>query len=117
MSKTPRVFVSHDTGNVSLFAAKRFGDIVTCVEGHVINEDYDIAHKEIIKKISTASSGDYLLLLGSPALMALAAAEMSKRVEYMRILSWDKRRQGYDVIDVAHHKSAPLKAKKAAKDE
>lgn len=104
MSKKPNIFVVHDTGTMNIFPAKRFGNLVVCVEGHVEAKDYDVAAEDVRAALTNASSGDYLLPIGSPALIALAAAEMSRRVETMRILQWDRIDRQYTVIDVGRKK-------------
>lgn len=100
MSK-PRVFVVHDTQTVNFFPAKRFGSVTVCLEGHINPQDYDLALAELRNKLSEARSGDYLLPIGSPMLIAAAAVEMAKRAGNLRILQWDRFDKGYQVMEVA----------------
>lgn len=100
----PKVFVVHDTQTMNTYPAKRFGRLVTCVEGHVDAQDYDVAVAEVRQALTQASSGDYLLPIGSPALIALAAAEMSRRIDTMRVLQWDRINRQYTVIEIKSKK-------------
>ena len=102
--RKPNVFVVRDTQTMNTYPAKRFGRLVTCVDGHVDAQDYDVAAHEVRQALTQATSGDYLLPIGSPALIALAAAEMSRRVETMRILQWDRITRQYAVIEIGSQK-------------
>jgi hypothetical protein len=97
----PRVFVAHDTLTNNFFPAKRFGEIHVCVEGHINPQDYDLALSELRSKMSDARSGDFLLPVGSPMLIAAAAVEMARRTGCLRILQWDKFSKSYEVMEVA----------------
>lgn len=100
-SPKARVFVVHDTETVNFFPAKRFGEVRVCVAGHVNPQDYDIALEELRRSLSDARSGDFLLPIGSPMLIAAAAVEMAKRAGSLRILQWDRFDKGYQVMEVA----------------
>lgn len=96
----PRVFVVHDTGNVNFFPAKRFGQVTVCLEGHINPQDYDLALAELRRNLQGVSSGDYLLPIGSPLLIAAAAAEIAKRTGSLRVLQWDKLDKAYHIMEV-----------------
>lgn len=95
-----RVFVVHDTGNVNFFPAKRFGEVRVCIEGHVDPADNDIALRELRKGLADIRSGDYLLPIGSPMLIAAAAVEAVKIAGNLRILVWDKFDRKYQAMEV-----------------
>ena len=97
----PRVFIVHDTGAVNFFPAKRFGRVTVCLEGHINPQDYDLALSELRNKLSSARSGDYLLPIGSPMLIAVAAVEMARRIGSLRVLQWDRFDKGYQIMEVA----------------
>jgi hypothetical protein len=47
--------------------------------------------------------GDYLLLAGSPTIMGVAAAIISRRNnDQLKLLQWDKTTTSYNVIDAEH---------------
>lgn len=96
-----KVFVAHDTGNVNLFPAKRFGALAVCVEGHVNENDMDIAVADMRNTMAQAKKGDYFLPVGSPALIAVGAVEMAKRCGNLRIMVWDKNSRSYGIVEVS----------------
>lgn len=99
--RKPTVWVSHDTLSFNTYPAKRFGNVQVCVEGHVSSDDYDIAVTELRERISSAQSGDYLLPVGSPVLIAAAAVELARLTGgSLRVLTWDKINHRYDSIEV-----------------
>ena len=101
MARSPRVYLVHDTGVVNYYSAKRFGDVHVCVEGHVHPQDYDLALSELRAALADARSGDYLLPIGSPMLIATAAVEIAKRTGNLRLLQWDRLDKAYQVMEVA----------------
>ena len=100
MAVKPRVFIVHDTGAVNWFAAKRFGTPVVCVTGHVSNHDYDVAIDDLRTAMSDARSGDFLLPIGSPVLIAAAAVELAKRAGVLSVLTWDRKEERYNTCEV-----------------
>lgn len=98
--RKPTVFVSHDTQSFNTFPAKRHGNVTVCVEGHVGANDYDVAVEELREVMSQAQSGDLLLPIGSPVLIAAAAVELVKRTGTLTVLTWDRRTESYHPITV-----------------
>ena len=82
-----------------LSPAREFGELVVMMEPG--NATPDTAQECVhIMKRQVFSDGDYLLALGDPVLIAIAAAVMSKELDEVRMLRWDGRAGRYVAFSV-----------------
>lgn len=92
-----KVFIINDSG-FNYSKAERFGELVTLTKGHVPIHNG-------ITKVEPISEGlkdfniakDYLLIAGPPILNAMAAALISHKGPFIKVLMFDAKKQDYSV--------------------
>lgn len=95
----PRVFVVHDDGRLDLSKAERFGTLTPVFRTKLWQRanDFDLRAATGIARaaMADATEQDWLLVVGSPALIGLCAYVFVRQTNSLRLLMWDKQLQDY----------------------
>ena len=95
------VYVLQDMGK-NIRSAEKFGDLKILLPNNrnIILSAGPVAHK-LRKELSTFCDDDYLLLMGDPAIIALAGAVASEMNRgRFKILKWDRDEKKYYDIEI-----------------
>ena len=95
MSNTSTVFVVYNDTRKNMSAAEKFGqlkDVFSSV-GRVYNGDKLIEHARRV--LDGWQPGDYLLLVGDPALCGICMAVALESEEEINVLRWDRTNFDY----------------------
>lgn len=90
----PRVWVVHNRGH-DLTEAKRYGEVVSLLEGNVNVFDITSRLSEIREKLKEAKQDDFILLSGYALLNVLAAGVLLEKFGSLKILVFDGIRRDY----------------------
>lgn len=83
---------------VDVTPAKLFGELRFIFPPGMNVQDMSAAAEQMAAALEDFDPGtDYLLPMGDPALMTLAAAQLGARFEQFRILKWDRHSGAYFV--------------------
>ena len=104
----PRVFVANEplrkeygTGRwiryLDLKPAESFGDLVFLLDGRP-DPDAKSMIPALRKKLNSLTPQDYLVLAGSPALVAWTVVVAFEVCPQVRLLDWDKAARKYNVL-------------------
>ncbi len=97
-----RVFVTQDLG-FDYSDAESFGELIYLIERREVSE-FNVARcRALIRKRlwdAGFSEGDFLLAVGAPAILALAALEAGKLTKYFSVLQWDREEKKYYAINL-----------------
>lgn len=97
----PVVWVSHDSGDKNLTPASDFGTLRVLSIG-ASPAIYDMKH--YVDRVTEQLTGrikptDYLLLVGSPSIIAVTAAIASRLLDgQLQMLQWDRQERRYIVV-------------------
>ena len=100
----PTVFIPQvpsrlDNGNwvptADVTPAKEFGELRHIMPMGMNIADPDEIVKQLDEGLENFSDGDFLLLLGDPIVIAVAAAIVARNCEVIQLLKWDRRMQRY----------------------
>ena len=96
-----RVFVTQEDPTKNLSAAKEFGQIKVLLPPTQVTFDATWAIEEMFKKLEEFKDEDYLLLVGDPVIMILAASIVSWVTggKY-NILKWDRETRTYNPLTI-----------------
>lgn len=83
-----RVFVVN-LGYHDFSPAKRFGDLVPCTKGNIDLRQTDRIEAQIQTVLNESDEDDYLLVSGSPILVALAVGYWFRLHRTCNLLFWD----------------------------
>ena len=95
------VYVLQEMGR-NIRSAEKFGDlkIVLPDNRQIVLSSGPLTHK-LTKELSTFNDDDYLLLIGDPAIIALAGAIASKmNGGRFKVLKWDRDEKRYYDIEI-----------------
>ena len=85
---------------IDLSPATYYGELTFVLEdGDLRNHDWSHNLRLIKERLSVFQDGDYLLMIGSPVAMVMAAMVASQRVDELHILYWLRQERSY--IEVA----------------
>ena len=94
-----RVFICFEAMKMNFAGALRFGEIV-----YVASQDVNAASPSSVKRVSSEVKSvlrsfdpdeDYLVLVGSPILIAMCATEIMLTHRRMTVLQWDRQDSVY----------------------
>lgn len=98
----PRVFVVQEDPKKNILPAKEFGDIVVLQPYGQISLDTELIEDTIdamADKLEDYNQSDCLLLVGDPAMIAIAAALASQiNNGIFSVLKWDRQEKKYTKI-------------------
>jgi hypothetical protein len=80
-----------------LSPALQFGEVVDVLPPGSISQDVGALRKQIEDRLTEedCSSDDYLLAIGDPVAIVLGALVMSRLVDRIQLLKWDRRMRRY----------------------
>ena len=81
--------------------AARYGDINIMFPPQASRVDFAQVMEVMATKLADFKSGDYLVALGSPAMIAGAAMFIAKKNNgYLKLLTWDRINKDYSVTEI-----------------
>lgn len=86
------VFVIQDVNGKNLLPAREFGEICVILSGR---ESTDVAHLKLDTALSHMTTDDYLMLIGNPINIAIAAHLALSRLGTVRFLRWNRDNYNY----------------------
>jgi folate-dependent tRNA-U54 methylase TrmFO/GidA len=95
------VYVLQEMGR-NIRSAEKFGDLKVLLPDNkqIVLSSGPLAHK-LTKELSTFNDDDYLLLIGDPAIIAVAGAIASKmNGGRFKVLKWDRDEKRYYDIEI-----------------
>ena len=95
------VYVLQEMGR-NIRSAEKFGDLKVLLPDNkqIVLSSGPLTHK-LTKELSTFNDDDYLLLMGDPAILALAGAVVSEMNRgKFKILKWDRDEKKYYDIEI-----------------
>ena len=95
------VYVLQEMGR-NVRSAEKFGDLKVLLPDNkqIVLSSGPLTHK-LKKELSTFNDDDYLLLMGDPAIIALAGAVVSEMNRgRFKILKWDKIQKKYYSVSI-----------------
>ena len=95
------VYVLQEMGK-NIRSAEKFGDLKVLLPDNkqIVLSAGPVAHK-LRKELSTFCDDDYLLLIGDPAIIAIAAAVVSEaNRKRFKVLKWDRNESQYYDIEI-----------------
>lgn len=100
-----KVYIVHESGSKNFLPAREFGELEVMITGRMNNLTMEEYQTELIKHLQDFTERDYLLPVGDPILMCLAAAIVAEVTEgNFSILYWDRVKYTYKAmhIDLPH---------------
>lgn len=94
------VLVDNPKQPLNFIKAERFGEIVTIFDHNVSPTYLRRCMPDLEAKLSNIKSGDYLIPVGPPALIAMAGYIWLSSVPKMNLLTWDREMQDYYIVTV-----------------
>jgi hypothetical protein len=90
-----RVFAICAPSGKNLEPAKDYGELTVMLDG---NENPTVAQEKLFKHLRSFTSNDYLLLIGSPVLIAIACV-LAFRISHphVKLLVWNKENYKYNL--------------------
>ncbi len=98
-----KVYVLQESMGKNLLPATAFGRVIVCLPPTLqITFESDTVINSLIDKLSNFNKDtDYLLLMGDPAIIAIASIIIAKITDYeFTILKWDRQEHSYIAIKV-----------------
>tara|TARA_Y100000361_G_C11038584_1_gene278675 strand:- start:336 stop:641 length:306 start_codon:yes stop_codon:yes gene_type:complete len=95
------VYVLQEMGK-NIRSAEKFGDLKVLLPDNkqIVLSAGPVAHK-LRKELSTFCDDDYLLLIGDPAIIAIAGAVVSEaNRKRFKVLKWDRNESQYYDIEI-----------------
>ena len=95
------VYVLQEMGK-NIRSAEKFGDLKVLLPDNkqIVLSAGPVAHK-LRKELSTFCDDDYLLLIGDPAIIAVAGAVVSEaNRKRFKVLKWDRNESQYYDIEI-----------------
>ena len=95
------VYVLQEMGK-NIRSAEKFGDLKVLLPDNkqIVLSAGPVAHK-LGKELSTFCDDDYLLLIGDPAIIAIAGAVVSEaNRKRFKVLKWDRNESQYYDIEI-----------------
>lgn len=104
--RTPRVYVVYNDTRKDMSAAEKFGQLTNMFGGKV---RYDLAVGQARKMLVNYQDGDYIMMVGDPALCAVTCAvalEYSDS-ETLQLLRWDREEIEYKPLEMIFSECEP----------
>lgn len=98
-----KVYVLQESTGKNILPATKYGHIIVCLTPNVqITFDSQFITDELLLKLASFDSrNDYLLLMGDPAIIAIASCIVGTITKnHFKLLKWDRQEQTYIAIEV-----------------